>query len=124
MTVTLSKFLVRYEEFTSVNPELVELILAEAEQDCLAEFWLEKRDRGVMLHAAHELTLRWYQTQRLQGAQGELETGKVPDLSKSMVGVPSVKLGDESYACTVYGLEILRLKQGLCILPSMNLSDF
>jgi Protein of unknown function (DUF4054) len=122
MTVTLETFLIRYEEFTAVNPELIRLILAEAEQDCLAEFWEEKRDRGVMLLAAHELTLRWYQTQRLQGAQGELEEGKVPNLSNSMVGVPSVKLGDESFGCTVYGLEFLRLKQGLCILPSMNLS--
>ena len=120
--VSLDDFLLRYEEFTGVNADLVQILLAEAEQDCRVEFWEEKHSRGIMLLAAHQLTMRWYQKQAMTGAQGELEDGKIPDFSRVMLSAPSVKLGDESFACTVYGLEFLRLKQGLSILPCMNLS--
>lgn len=121
--VSASTFLVRFDEFSGVPAELIQMILDESEQDCLAEFWEEKQARGVMQLTAHRLVLRWYQRQILAGAQTELEQSGIPDYAKAMLSKPAMKAGDEMLECTTYGMEFQYLKNGLAIVPALSLGD-
>lgn len=75
--VTATSFLATppFDQFASKAIAEVELAIAFAIQDCPPSRWKLYTDRGVMLKAAHLLSMDWYETASIAGAAVPLAGG-------------------------------------------------
>lgn len=106
MVVTSQQFLLRYPEMKPVPPDLIDLVLAESEQDCPARIWNEKQNRGIMLLTAHVLTLRWFQIGAIASSAASIAEGKGGGNGVS-------GSGNDDLSLTEYGQQFKRLRSQL-----------
>lgn len=73
------EFIFLYDDFEIIPEEKVTAILNYVSQNyCSASAWKEKRKAGIMLFAAHLLTVKWMNKAQVAGAVTQLSSGTPP----------------------------------------------
>ena len=60
LVVSWQTFIIDFPEFKNVDRVFVERKLLQAEDDTPYNIWLSKRNRGIMLKAAHEISMAFH----------------------------------------------------------------
>jgi hypothetical protein len=115
--VTASSFLETppFDKFASKTIAEVELAIVFAIQDCPQDRWGDYTDRGVMLKAAHILTMEWYDTAEVTGAAVPLAGGQP---ARSPV------TGGDDLDLTTWGRQFKMLRTQVAGAPITFLSGF
>ena len=104
-SVTALEFLALYDEFEVLGIDKVQAVIDYAERNyCSAKSWGGKQRDGIMLVAAHALTMQVMQTSEMIGSTVSVARGQ---------GGRSGSPADNDFQLTTYGRQYLALRKTL-----------
>lgn len=126
MALTPADFKIRYPEFDSVLDARVQFMLDDAALEVSEARWGTLNEKGVMLLAAHLLSIDQdnNDSDDDSGGEGNLASKSIGDVSYSFSKATSESSSDDWYLSTSYGSEYLRLKKrvGMGVVAVTNVS--
>ncbi len=113
MALTPADFKVRFPEFGETDDSRIQFWLNDAQLEVGESAWGDLYEKGVMLLAAHFLSLDQINQDEDEsgGITGNVTSRSVGDVSVSFAKSSSDSSSDDWYLQTNYGSEYLRLKK-------------